>query len=166
MFSFVLFSMWIGKSNRFALNIKQTEGKGREGSTILPITTSSTVFGPQCFHGNANPRVFPPAFPSATDENTKCLTTDGCQHFTESHTLLLLWGSHRSGCREKTNQTCQTLGAMHNSSHARSASPIASFPKKKPGWLLAASPQNLVALNEMWRPILTRPQIRNCFSSA
>lgn len=29
MFSFVLFSMWIGKSNRFALNIKQTEGKGR-----------------------------------------------------------------------------------------------------------------------------------------
>lgn len=165
MFSFVLFSMWIGKSNRFALNIKTDRREGK-GQLFYQLPLHPLCLDPNVFNGKANPRVFPPAFPSATDENTKCLTTDGCQHFTESHTLLLLWGSHCSGCRGKTNQTCQTLGAMRNSSHARSASPIASFPEKKPGWLLAASPQNLVALNEMWRPILTRPQIRNCFSSA
>lgn len=163
MFSFVLFSIWIGKSNRFALNIKQTERKGRVNySTNYHFI--HCVWTPMFSTAKPIPVSFRQLF--LQPQNTKCLTTDGCQHFTESHTLLLLWGSHCSGCMEKTNQTCQTLGAMRNSSHARSASPIASFPEKKPGWLLAASPQNLVALNEMWRPILTRPQIRNCFSSA
>lgn len=36
------------------------------------------------------PVAFPPAFPKATDENTKCQATDGCQVFAENSTQVLL----------------------------------------------------------------------------
>lgn len=150
--------MALFKSNQFALNIKTDRKEGRVNySTNYHFI--HRVWTPTFSVAEPILVSFRQLFPEPL------MKTQSARR--QMDAKFLPGATHSFYCEEATARTARRkpIKPARHSSCAHSAFPPASLAEKKPGWLLAASPQNLDALNEMWQPILTRPQKRNCFSS-